>query len=66
MRILLVGRTHRGLLGVIRMPERRQERTFESIIGNVCSWLESEVQAPEFDFRLYEALVVKVVVVCVA
>ncbi len=39
-------------------------------IGKEClgvrSWLDSEVQSPDIDFRLYEALVVKVVVVCVA
>ncbi len=34
--------------------------------SNVRSWLKADLQPPEIDFRLYEALVVKVVVVCVA
>ncbi len=33
---------------------------------NVCLWLQADLQSPEIDFRLYEALAVKVVLVCVA
>ncbi len=33
---------------------------------NVSYWLGTDLEPPEIDFRLYEALVVKVVVVCVA
>jgi len=33
---------------------------------NFRLWLKADIQSPEIDFRLYEALVVKVVVVCVA
>ncbi len=34
--------------------------------GDFRFWLQADLQPPEIDFRLYEALVVKVVVVCVA
>ncbi len=34
--------------------------------GDDCFWLQADIQPPEIDFRLYEALAVKVVLVCVA
>jgi hypothetical protein len=35
-------------------------------ITNFRLWLQAEVQSPEIEVRLYEALAVKVVLVCVA
>ncbi len=33
---------------------------------DVRSWLQADIQSPKIDFCLYEALAVKVVLVCVA
>jgi hypothetical protein len=33
---------------------------------DVRCWLQADIQSPKIDFRLYEALAVKVVLVCVA
>ncbi len=34
--------------------------------ANFRCWLQADIQSPKIDFRLYEALAVKVVLVCVA